>query len=456
MDRGLFNIILMGISFLLIFTAFQTGAIIQKNVVQAINSEYNKAWNGKEWNAYNSLAILYAVFSLANWIAPSTVALLGPKVSMILSALTYCFFVANFLHPVLYGLTSASIIMGVGAGVIWTAQGNFLTINSNHENISRNTGIFWCLFQGSLLFGNIFVYFQFQGQENIDSRTRTITYTVLTSAALLGTFLLCFLRKVEPSSSSSSKKSTGPLEAICNSFKLLKTEKMMLLCLVFFYTGLEISFYSGIYSASIGFVTSLGKDRTKYAGISGILIGAGEIIGGAAFSIFGKRTLKCGRDSIIFLGYLLHMISFAAIYINMPPDASIQETSQLAYIPTSLTIALACSFLLGLGDSCFNNIINSLIGSVYQEDSSPAFAIFKFIQSLATAMAFFYSNYITIDIHMYILSTFATIGTLAFFAVERTSKIEKAGSTSSISEPPSAGKPKHLQSIDSQITLVVD
>lgn len=46
----------------------------------------------------------------------------------------------------------------------------------------------------------------------------------------------------------------------------------------------------------------------------------------------------------------------------------------------SVSIALLCSFLLGLGDSCFNTQLYSILGRVYAEDSMPAFAIFKFVQ----------------------------------------------------------------------------
>jgi hypothetical protein len=42
---------------------------------------------------------------------------------------------------------TASILIGIGAATLWTAQGAFLTLNSNHLTISRNTGIFWALFQ---------------------------------------------------------------------------------------------------------------------------------------------------------------------------------------------------------------------------------------------------------------------------------------------------------------------
>lgn len=53
----------------------------------------------------------------------------------------------------------------------------------------------------------------------------------------------------------------------------------------------------------------------------------------------------------------------------------------------SVSIALLCSFLLGLGDSCFNTQLYSILGRVYAEDSMPAFAIFKFVQVTAESKA---------------------------------------------------------------------
>ena len=39
--------------------------------------------------------------------------------------------------------------------------------------MERNSGLFWAMLQCSLLIGNTFVYFQFQGLEDIDEGTRT-------------------------------------------------------------------------------------------------------------------------------------------------------------------------------------------------------------------------------------------------------------------------------------------
>lgn len=46
----------------------------------------------------------------------------------------------------------------------------------------------------------------------------------------------------------------------------------------------------------------------------------------------------------------------------------------------SVEVALLCSFLLGLGDSCFNTQLLSIVGFMFREDSAPAFAVFKFVQ----------------------------------------------------------------------------
>ena len=66
----------------------------------------------------------------------------------------------------------ASGLLGIGAAIIWTAQGMFLTINSDPETMARNSGIFWSILQCSLILGNTFIYFQFQSLTDIDEETR--------------------------------------------------------------------------------------------------------------------------------------------------------------------------------------------------------------------------------------------------------------------------------------------
>ena len=76
------------------------------------------------------------------------------------------------------------------------------------------------------------------------------------------------------------------VEAFRASFRLFFTKDMALLSLTFFYSGIELSFFSGVYSAAIGFTKQLGSDASRYVGISGMLIGAGEITGSLSNYVF--------------------------------------------------------------------------------------------------------------------------------------------------------------------------
>lgn len=75
--------------------------------------------------------------------------------------------------------------------------------------------------------------------------------------------------------------------------------------------------------------------------------------------------------------------------------------------------------MLGLGDSSFNTQIYSILGSLYSEQSAPAFALFKFFQSLTAAAGFFYSNILELQWQLLILVVTGTLGTITFFIVEQ-------------------------------------
>ncbi|EEC19849.1 conserved hypothetical protein [Ixodes scapularis] len=426
MNVKMFNVILLGFGFMFVFTAFQTGGLIQKIILDSIQAE-DPTYTG---DGYVSLAVIYAVFAISNWISPSIITFLGPKYTMFVGAVTYkaCIWalcVINAGHQMMQ--------FSFARAVIWTGQGNFLTINSNSTTMSRNSGVFWAMLQCSLIWGNIFVYVQFQGLEHIDKATRTTVFGALTGVGILGMLLILILRGGGLPSRLSTRVCSYCVHFLLSLFtvkslRLGKTRKMLTLSASFFYTGLELSFFSGVYGACLGFTKSFGKDSSKFLGINGLLIGAGEITGGLAFSILGKQTNKAGRDPIVLLGFLVHIVAYYTIFINLPANSNLAATWDRAYIESNLYLAFVGSFLLGLGDSCFNTQLYSLLGFVYSEDSAPAFAIFKFVQAVAAAVAFFYSNYLLLPYQLLILVVCATLGTLSFWLVEWETYVEHKAS----------------------------
>ncbi|XP_037849847.1 UNC93-like protein MFSD11 isoform X2 [Chlorocebus sabaeus] len=387
-SKKLFNIIILGVAFMFMFTAFQTCGNVAQTVIRSLNST---DFHG---SGYTSMAIIYGVFSASNLITPSVVAIVGPQLSMFASGLFYSMYIAVFIQPFTWSFYTASVFIGIAAAVLWTAQGNCLTINSDEHTIGRNSGIFWALLQSSLFFGNLYIYFAWQGKTQISESDRRTVFIALTVISLVGTVLFFLIRKPDSENvlgedessddqdmevnESAQNNLTKAVDAFKKSFKLCVTKEMLLLSITTAYTG------------------------------------------GSLFGLLSKNN-RFGRNPVVLLGILVHFIAFYLIFLNMPGDAPIapvKGTDSSAYIKSSKEVAILCSFLLGLGDSCFNTQLLSILGFLYSEDSAPAFAIFKFVQSICAAVAFFYSNYLLLHWQLLVMVIFGFFGTISFFTVE--------------------------------------
>ncbi|KAM6913770.1 UNC93-like protein MFSD11 isoform 1-T1 [Lycodopsis pacificus] len=464
-DRRTFNVVILGVGFLFIFTAFTTCGNIEQTVVKSLR---NDTFSG---SGYHSLGIIYGVFSFANLLAPAVVAVIGPKTTMFLSGLLYSGYIAVFIIPSTWSFYLTSVLIGIGAAMLWTAQGHFLVENSEASTINRNTGMFWALLQCSMLFGNLYIYLDWNGRTEIPDSSRKNIFLSLLVASILGTLSFLVLRKShheeellseeEGQSLLSTRamykhRANTAMQDAKSEFKtmlqLLKTKTILLLGPCMAYSGLELSFYSGVYGTCIGATTQFGDSAKGLIGISGIVVGIGEIVGKLTFlyrsSLRGLRVtrrplrsripsflsggglfgLLCKnnrfrRTSVVFLGMVVHFVAIYLIFLNIPDDAPVvfNTTTQIQpFLAPSVSIALLCSFLLGLGDSCFNTQLYSVLGCVYAEHSTPAFAIFKFIQSVFAAVAFFYSGYLLLKWQLLLMVVLGFTGTLCFFTVERT------------------------------------
>ncbi|XP_060921834.1 UNC93-like protein MFSD11 [Labrus mixtus] len=436
--KKLLNIIILGFGFMFMFTAFQTCGNIEQTVIKSFNST---EFHG---SGYTSMAIIYGVFSASNLIAPSVVTVIGPQLSMFFSGLLYSGYIAMFIYPYTWSFYTASVLVGIGAAVLWTAQGNVLAINSTDTTIGRNSGIFWALLQFSLFFGNLYIYCAWHGHVHITDKDRQTVFISLTVISLVGCFLFFLIRRPDPdpdpapseaseallqgesieSSSTVSSAHVGlcsqALDAFVKACKMFVTKEMLMLSLSIGYTGLELTFYSGVYGTCIGAMTRFGQDAKSLIGISGIFIGIGEILGGGVFGMLNKWN-RFGRNPVVLLGLITHFIAFYLIFLNIASDAPLAPeagTELQAYITPSVPVAMLCSFLLGLGDSCFNTQLLSIIGFMFRDNSAPAFAVFKFIQSIMAALAFFYSNYLLLHWQLLILVVMGFLGSMTFFMAE--------------------------------------
>lgn len=433
-DRRTFNVVILGVGFLFIFTAFTTLGNVEQTVVKSL---HNDTFTG---SGYHSLGIIYGVFSFSNLLAPTVVAVIGPKITMFLSGILYSGYIAVFINPSTWSFYFTSVLIGIGAAMLWTAQGHFLVENSEASTINRNTGVFWGLLQCSMLFGNLYIYLDWNGRTEIPDSSRKNIFLSLLVVSILGTLSFLVLRKGHHEEEMLSEEEGQSLLSTPMMYKhrantavqdaklefktilqLVKTKTILLLSPCMAYSGLELSFYSGVYGTCIGATAQFGEAAKGLIGISGIVVGIGEIVGGGLFGLLFKNN-RFRRTSVVFLGMVVHFVAIYLIFLSIPDDAPVvfnTTTQSKPYLTPSVSIALLCSFLLGLGDSCFNTQLYSILGCVYAEQSTPAFAIFKFIQSVFAAVAFFYSGYLLLKWQLLLMVILGFTGTLCFFVVER-------------------------------------
>ncbi|KAI4496510.1 hypothetical protein M0804_000320 [Polistes exclamans] len=433
-DKGFINVIVLSFGFMMVFTAFQTMSNIEQTVLASIRKD-DPSFNA---DAYTSLAILYAVFAICNWLAPSYISLTGPRVAIVTGCCCYVLFIASFLWPHPAFLYTVSAILGAGAAFIWTGHGQYLTENSDNETMSRNAGLFWAIFQSSLFIGNLFVYFMFTN-EHIEQSVRQTVFIVLIGLAVFGTIILSLLRKIpqrfalgEAEGVSSADKELHIPEpakekpllaawcALRDAFSLFVTPRMIFLSFTFVYTGLQLTFFSGVYATSIGFTKAMGESRKRLIGLSGIFVGIGEVVGGTLFGIFASKVSNiCSGSPVVIIGCITHLFAFISIFLNLPNSASFIDTDEKGFIEPSSILAMAGSLALGFGDACFNTQVYSLLGVLFAIESASAFALFKFCQSVAAAVSFAYSSKIGLHLQLFILLVSIIIGTTTFVIVER-------------------------------------
>merc|ERR1719319_1174058 len=403
-----------------VFTGFNTMSGIQTLIFNSATTEGSGGFiEGFRGNGFIASAVIYGVFSVASWLAPSVVAWKGPRVAMVGAGVLYAQYIAQLLYPNTYLLYLSAALIGLGAPVIWTAQGNFLAVNSDPETISRNSGIVWSMLQVSGLIGNIFCFFEFNGQEYITSSMRTMVGAVLLTITCLGVGVMLLLRPTPWVRAAATEAGlTSPSAALRDSFSLFLTRDMLLLSTTFFYTGLQLSIWSGVFPTSVGFFGGLGKDRKALATIALIAISSGEVLGGAVFGFFGHLTARRGRDPIVLLGFLVSMAAYFITFLAIPSGANLGETMEEAFVRPSKALVVLIAFLLGFSDACFNTQVTSLLGGVFKEQASSAFAIFKFMQSLSCAIAFFYSPFLSLQWQLLAAVVLDVIGTVAFCKVE--------------------------------------
>jgi MFS family permease len=299
------NVVHCGVAFMLVYAAFFTQGFIVETVITNVASS-SEGSNISKHAGYYSLSIISLVAMISNFFAVPLIQTIGPRWSMLIGSATCTAFQAGFLYLNSYYFYFSSALVGFGVAgiagsaemfhfsVLMTGQGNYLALNSTKQTSARNSAMLLAILQSSLIVGGIFLYFVFHSLTSTKINTSTIrlVYGAFTIVSLASNIVFALLRVPDKSKQSSVQRSKVHEEEkvalhqmFASTFRLMATKEMLLLSVTFMNSGIEQSFWAGIYSTCIAFTTKLGENANELLAFNSIAIGIGQISGWPYYSL---------------------------------------------------------------------------------------------------------------------------------------------------------------------------
>ncbi|XP_037376925.1 protein unc-93 homolog A [Talpa occidentalis] len=448
MDPTLRNVLVVSFGFLLLFTAY--GAL--QSLQSSLHSEKGLG--------VTTLSTLYGGVLLSSMLLPPLlIQRLGCKWTIVLSMCGYVAFSLGNFYPSWYTLVPTSILLGLGAAPLWSAQSTYLTVVGNRraeatggvgkDVVSQYFGIFFLIIQSSGVWGNLIsslVLGQTPTKEPIPEEllqscgasdclmaeapvngtqrpSRELVYTLLgiyTGSGVLGVLLVAVL--LEPISGGGLQKSGGTA-SVCSSllstFRLFRDRRLCLLTLLPVYSGFQQAFLAGDYTKS--YVTcALG---IQFVGYVMICFAATDSLCSA---LFGRLSRYTGRVALYVLGAATNVACIVALLLWKPH-------------PDQLAVFFVFAGLWGLADAVWQTQNSALYGVLFERNKEAAFATYRLGEALGFVVAFGYSTFLCVDVKLYILlavlcMTMVAYGTVEYLEARRPSGMPEGTQTRAAGE----------------------
>ncbi|CAD7691631.1 unnamed protein product [Nyctereutes procyonoides] len=428
MERSLKNVLVVSFGFLLLFTAY--------GGLQSLQSSLYR----EEGLGVTALSTLYGGVLLSSmFLPPLLIKKFGCKWTIVVSMCCYVAFSLGNFYASWYTLIPTSILLGLGAAPLWSAQCTYLTIMGNTEAkkvgkvgrdvVNQYFGIFFLIFQSSGVWGNLIsslVFGQTPTQEAIPEEqllscgasdclmatvptnstqrpSQTLIYTLLgiyTGSGVLAVLLIAlFLEPIKDAQQKSEgEKKSSFWSTLLSTFKLLRDKRLRLLVLLPMYSGFEQAFLAGDYTRSYT-TCALG---IHFVGYVMICFSATNSL---CSVLYGRLSQYTGRKALYGLGAVTHLSCIVALLLWKPH-------------PDQLAVFFVFSGLWGVADAVWQTQNNVLYGVLFEKNKEAAFANYRLWEALGFVIAFGYSTFLCVYIKLYILLGVLSLTMLAYGIVE--------------------------------------
>jgi MFS family permease len=275
---------ILSIAFMLIFLGY---ASVQQFVTAYFDEQ------GSASVGFRSLVIIYGSFFISNFFSSFFVSRFGAKRVMIVSSVFYSLYILSLLTNNVFCVYIFSFLLGISAGLLWTAHGSYFVRASKPEEYGRNSGFCHGLqvlgpAAGILILGVLISWLSF-----------IRSFFIFSLVPVIGICFLCTLKDIK---SSNGKSCSGSLLK-----PLLNT------------TALRISSFGFVFSFMQGLV--YGRIPLEIKDILGVayigpLTSLTYLIPLLFSSAIGKFSDRIGRQAVIKQAFLIMLLGLICLHFS--------------------------------------------------------------------------------------------------------------------------------------------
>lgn len=447
LDSELCNTVYLGLCFAVLFSAEFAVVNIQRRI--------------SRFEGIVGHSFVYLMFMIGLWTAPPVIHTIGPCWALVISCFGFVYHLMTYSAENVWVIFVSTVIGGVSASILWSAHGNYLIVNSTRTTLLRNTGIFWSLFSFSEFFGNLVLYYRLEDKLSLETKERQILLYAMNGMAVYSIIMLVFLQNPEKQDdteveSQQESRSTAS-HAVKVTWELMRSKNILILAVLFSYSGLQQSFAFGIFSSVVGFTQEFSVYSDSFLALSTIYISAGEVLGSAVQAML-HQVINRSRSNIMILTLLIQLLLYLVTFLTLPNNTEDHIVHLEGYLIANVYLAMLCSFLFGITDSIITIQIYNLLGIMYPDKSAQTCALYKFVKGVFTAFCFYIAAHWHLHTYITVLIPFAIASTTAYCYINKEfSDNESAESVTIIAEMSEIRNDNDDNSTDgSQRSLIVD
>ncbi|CAK4073364.1 unnamed protein product [Aphanomyces euteiches] len=290
---------------------------------------------------YNGSAILYAFFAVFGFFGGGVVNIIGPKWTLFIGTWGYVLYSLSLLFmdenydketnqyaslAKLY-FYIANALLGIGAGFLWTAQGQMCMAYPTQETKGTYFAYFWVIFNLGGTLGGFMAFGTNYDLSTDGASASTLTYIIFLILMSCGALLSLFLANPEnvvrnDGSRVLVARLPSPTQEILATARVFVDPKMLLLFPLFAYSNWFYSYHSFFNTAFF---------NTRSASLSSAFYWAAQMLGAYTVGIFldrpGPKKFKALR-SILIIGASVMVMWGAACWLQLDFDLSNDEGKQ--------------------------------------------------------------------------------------------------------------------------------